>query len=105
MAGRNTATMARICVKRSYFCITGVSRQIARTGADGENSHTTHCTGEGAKEEDTPQNPTKTRRFSRFDGFYYLQQGLHTARLRHYLGHISFCSFTFPLSELDRYLR
>lgn len=62
---RSTASMAKVCVKRPLFCISGVSEQLHGQASMERISHTTHFhTGEGAKEEDTPQNPTKFRRFS-----------------------------------------
>lgn len=66
---RSTAIMARICVKRALFCITGVSRQIARTGADGE-IHIQHIAREKEQRRKIPPRiRQRLGEFFRFDGF------------------------------------
>lgn len=86
VAWRSTASMAKVCVKRPFFAFQEFPSNCTDRRGWEKIPHTTHFqTGEGAKEEDTPQNPTKFRRFFRFDGLFYSCTGfIHTrVRLRH----------------------
>lgn len=88
MAGRSATSMAKVCAKRPFFAFQEFLSYCTDRRRWRNISHTTHFhTGEGAKEEDTPQNPTKFRRFFRFDGtdgFSYLHRVHCTGvRLRH----------------------
>lgn len=81
------------------LCITGVSRQIARAGADGE-IHIQHIAREKEQRRKIP--PRIRQRlgdFFRFDGFFHLRQSSHnrTAETVSQLGaHNIFVSFIHP---------
>ena len=79
VAGRSTSSMAKVCVKRPLFCISGVSEQLHGTGVDGEKLtyNTFFHMGEGATGGRYPPESDKVSEiFTGLMVFSYLHTGL-----------------------------
>lgn len=111
VAGHSTASMAKVCVKRPVFAFQEFPSNCTdrRRWRKNHIQHISH--GRRSKGGRYPQNPTKFRRFFRFDGFLFAQGITPRVRLRHIsarlLTRFRFVAFYFyfvhhPLSQTDR---